>query len=207
MNWKSCQVATKFCFPESFYDSNGFLVWAEQRHSPRQYYVYDGNGQQTHSWYNVADPSGTNEFLTVVSWAPSNFTGPSYPLSDSTPQDRGLDNVQIEIVGGVEYDHDNFDDLEVKINAHESDEFVSKASESTSVVNDRGLAVETRSLAVSSDGVYHWYITRVAYDSAGRIEYQTDSYRADTPTSDIAGVQNHYDSEGPPLEIRAAPRA
>ncbi|MFN9433834.1 MAG: hypothetical protein ACK6DC_02710, partial [Planctomycetota bacterium] len=195
--WLNLSNGTRVLASQAYYNADGFLAWNEQLGSPRQFFAYDENGQQTHSWQNIPSSTIAGQFTAVVKYQFNNYAGEANPFATSGSGNGGLGSAEFEIVGNVLYDDSNVPALLAKLATFQTPgSGVTKTSESNSTKNARDQVVETRTLSLDSSGNAFWYLSRSIYDSAGRVEFQTETFRSDTPTTEISGTHNYYDTQG-----------
>ncbi len=186
---------TQIVLSETGYNGEGFTVWTNSLNGPRQYFAYDANGQQTHSWQLISDVNDPVR-ITRVDVTAYDYDGRVGGNWVSNELGQRLMSQQFEIVGDTIFDETGFLALHAKLANHANDPSVTLISQSESIENERGLTVQTRSLSLDSEGNESWTISRTVYDSQGRVEYQTDSYIEGTPVDKITGSRTYYDSEG-----------
>ena len=192
IQWNVFPDGSKVATSRSNYNADGLLTWTQQGQAPKQYFAYDGNGQQTHSWQNIPSPippslNNPQKFTTVVNYTFNGYAGPDA---------NGLESAQFNIVSTTE--HVDFSTLAALVAPRSPTD--NSVSETRTTKNERGQVIESRTKSLDSSGQTFWAITRTAYDSQGRVEYQTDSYQENTPANEmntpaneIRGTRTHYD--------------
>ena len=199
---------TSIALSESNYDDDGFLNWTESIGGLRQYFVYNKNGFQTHSWRNIPDPQGDgSSFVTAVSVNFEQSTGPVVdPPYGPPPTEHAPQGGYFEVRGDVEFTHENFTNLKTLLGQYETNDDVARLADPGQIMNDRGITVQSRSLTVDDDGSQQWIISQRAIEyktvmgepigAKIDVEYQVDDYVEGTPIEDITGSRSFYDDEG-----------
>ena len=190
---------------ESGYDGAGFLIWTDSPQSARQYFAYDANGQQIMSWQRVSEPgrvdaSGAPEFVTLINTTldPNGSQTASGEMVVLSIRATSLVSYQYEIVNGTEYGDSATSQsaIRAKIDSATTDSNVTTLSESSSIENFRGQAIESRRLAVDSEGNETEYVSQTVYYEDGRVEYQVDEFVDTLPIEQRTGSRTYYDGEG-----------
>jgi RHS repeat-associated protein len=199
----------------STYDEDGRVASTTDASNVITYFVYDWNGNQTHTWYNWLDPDGVRNAVTLVSLTIYDdndcVTGTAeYELTLDSPTATITDFAVLETAIGsataISTTSTNYNDR------GQVEETVDQFGKQTwNFYDTRGLLIETLTQAEDSSvtpAVSKWLVARTIYDNQGQAIYTTDPFVIDyfeisgtasyTPVAAIAAYGTHtvYDSLG-----------
>ncbi|MEM9365154.1 MAG: putative Ig domain-containing protein [Planctomycetota bacterium] len=181
----------------------GRIAWTADASGNRQYFGYDLNGNQTHSWSNWTDGGSPATEHSLVS------------VTEYDPDGRTTATAQYELTAN--FDENDFETLKTALvaasplstsNTHYDDQGRVERSvdrygaETRSVFDVRGNVVQSISQTKNENGDEGWLVSRTLYDDQGRVVFSADPYFSlgtsdPAPTSPpLDGIHTHYDELG-----------
>jgi RHS repeat-associated protein len=178
----------EFLLSETDYDVYGHVQWTKDSRGNKRYYLYDTNGQQTHSWSNWTN--GVDDIATVSftvydgegrvketyeyevegefdeSTAQSNFTS-AFANSAVSTLVSSSETIYDDATGRVDRTIDRYE------------------ARTIYAYDKRGALVQTLTETTDEDDVPGWIVTRTVYDGFGRVAFVTDPVWIADPDSTI----------------------